>query len=617
MNYFNHLIAMPIRLIPTLLLGFLAACGGGGGGGLDPLLGSPGAGIAPTITATSPANTLPVVTGVASNSRVTATFSKFMASATINTTSFSLSCPGGSRISAMVGYDIATRVATLVPNAPLPPSTLCVATVTTAAKDNMGFAMASNYVWSFMTAALPAPVAPTVILTVPAASATNVATNSRVFATFSKPMAPATLTPASFSLACAGSPTVTATVAYAATTQIATLAPVSALPANAVCVATVSTAVQDTIGMAMTSSYVWSFTTSATADNTAPTVTAVNPTVGAVNICLTKLVTATFSEPINLATLNTSTFGVTNNGMSVLGTVSYDSTTNVATFTPTDIAGFEGSKTFVATIKSGASGVQDVAGNPLLVDRVWSFTTGTQPCVSPIALGTAASFGAFGGAAGVTNRGLNTIVNGNMGTTAACSLITGFHDALNSYTETPLDAGLVTGNINCGLPAPGTLITMAIATQALNDAISAYNVLAAFPPGSDPGAGELGGLVLPAAVYTSAGGTFKVTTANLTLDAQGDSNAVWVFQSASALTVGLSATPRTVFLINGAQAKNVFWQVGSAARIENGSTMVGTIIAPAGVTISTAGQTILTTLTGRAIGLTASVTMVNTIIVAP
>jgi hypothetical protein len=137
------------------------------------------------------------------------------------------------------------------------------------------------------------------------------------------------------------------------------------------------------------------------------------------------------------------------------------------------------------------------------------------------------------------------------------------------------------------------------------------------PPGSDPGAGQLGGLVLLPAVYTAAGGTFAITTGNLTLDAQGDANATWVFQSAAALTVGLSATPRSVLLINGAQAKNVFWKVGSAARIEDGSTMVGTIIAPAGVTISTAGQTVQTTLIGRALGLTASVTMVNTTVVAP
>jgi len=232
-------------------------------------------------------------------------------------------------------------------------------------------------------------------------------------------------------------------------------------------------------------------------------------------------------------------------------------------------------------------------------------------------LGTAASFGAFGGGAGVTNQGINTVVGGNLGTTAACTLVTGFHDASNVYTQTPLNVGAVNGSINCGPPAPGTTATLAVATQARADALAAYTALAAMPPGTDPGAGQLGGLVLEPAVYTSAGGTFAITTGDLTLDALGDPNAVWVFQSASALTVGLHATPRRVILIGGAQAKNVFWQVGSAARIEDGSSMVGTIIAPAGVTFSTAGQAIQTTLVGRAIGLTASVTLVNTTIVAP
>jgi hypothetical protein len=268
-------------------------------------------------------------------------------------------------------------------------------------------------------------------------------------------------------------------------------------------------------------------------------------------------------------------------------------------------------------VVSGANGVKDLAGNPLAIDRAWGFSTGTQPCTAPVDLGSAASFAAFGGTAGVTNQGINTVVNGNLGTTAACTLITGFHDAANGYTETPLNIGAVNGSVYCAPPAPGTTTTLAIATQARADAQTAYNALAAMPPGGDPGAGQLGGLVLPPAVYTSAGGTFAVTTGDLTLDAQGDVNAVWVFQSAAALTVGQSATPRRVFMINGAQAKNVFWQVGSAARIEDGSTMVGTIIAPAGVTVSTAGQTAQTTLVGRAIGLTASVTLVNTTIVAP
>jgi len=109
-----------------------------------------------------------------------------------------------------------------------------------------------------------------------------------------------------------------------------------------------------------------------------------------------------------------------------------------------------------------------------------------------------------------------------------------------------------------------------------------------------------------------------ITLSDLTLDAKGDANAVWVFQMATSLTVGDTA-PRNVILINGAQAKNVYWQVGSAATINGagGGTMVGTIIAQSGVTFSTAGNAIITTLNGRALALSASVTMVNTVINVP
>jgi hypothetical protein len=94
---------------------------------------------------------------------------------------------------------------------------------------------------------------------------------------------------------------------------------------------------------------------------------------------------------------------------------------------------------------------------------------------------------------------------------------------------------------------------------------------------------------------------------------------VWVFQMASSLTVGDAGTPHSVTLINGAQAKNVFWQVGSAATIDGagGGTMVGTIIASSGGTFSTAGNAAITTLNGRALSLNASVTMVNTVINVP
>ena len=466
------------------------------------------------------------------------------------------------------------------------------------------------------------------VLTVPAASASGVPNNTRVTATFSEDMNAVTLTAASFTLTNTTlASAVTGTVSYAPAARTVTFTPTAGtLANNSAFSATVTSAATDLAGNALAGNqavlpaagnHVWTFTTSATGDVTPPTVSAVSPPDLSAGVCLTRVVNATFSEAMDAATINTNTFTVTDAGVAVAGLVSYDAANRVASFTATSAAGLAPSRNFVATIVAGALGVKDLAGNALAVNRVWNFTTGVQPCAAAIKLRSAASFGSFGGGAGITNQGINTVVGGNIGTTAACTLITGFHDATNVYTQTPLNVGGVNGSIFCAPPAPGTASSMAIAQQALADTQSTYNALAAMPPGGDPGAGQLGGLVLAPGVYTAAGGSFGVTNANLTLDAQGDANAVWVFQMASALTVGLPATPRSVTLINGAQARNVWWQVGSAARIEDRSTMVGTIIAPAGVTISTAGQTAQTTLTGRALGLTASVTMVNTTIVAP
>src|SRR5450759_1726839 len=211
-----------------------------------------------------------------------------------------------------------------------------------------------------------------------------------------------------------------------------------------------------------------------------------------------------------------------------------------------------------------------------------------------------------------------------IGTTGASTLITGFHDATapptNVFTETPLNIGAVRDTIYTADAPPGA---GAVATQGLADAQTAFNFLRDLPGGIDVstlggGAGELGNRTLAPGVYKSAPGTYGITLGDLTLDAQGDPNALWVFQMASSLTVGIAGPTgaRSVILINGAQAKNVFWQVGSAATINGagGGTMLGTIIAYSGGTFSTHDNPTITSLEGRALGLNASVTMVNTII---
>ncbi|MEQ1661041.1 MAG: Ig-like domain-containing protein [Hylemonella sp.] len=131
----------------AFLLIALAACGGG----IDPILGTPGVARVPTVTATSPLGSTPAVTGVDTRTLVTATFSKPMLASSINATSFTLACPAAAPVAATVAYNAATQVATLTPTSALPPSTTCVATVSTAAQDSTGIALGSAFAWSFVT----------------------------------------------------------------------------------------------------------------------------------------------------------------------------------------------------------------------------------------------------------------------------------------------------------------------------------------------------------------------------------------------------------------------------------------------------------------------------------
>lgn len=242
-------------------------------------------------------------------------------------------------------------------------------------------------------------------------------------------------------------------------------------------------------------------------------------------------------------------------------------------------------------------------------------------------LGAVATFGAFGGAAGITNQGVFTVINGDIGTTGASTLITGFHDRTAVYTETPLNIGAVNGTIYTATDPVGSVPSVMASAAALA-AQTAYDNLspAALPGGMDVSslggaAGELGNRTLAPGIYRSAPGSFAIQGGDLTLDGRGNPNAVWVFQMASTMLVGGpgAAFPQSVILKNGAQAKNVFWQVGSSATINEagGGTMVGTIISSAATTFSTAGNVRVVTLVGRALALNASVTMVNTDINLP
>lgn len=561
-------------------------------------------GICPLVLSTDPADG---DANVPLDKVITVTFNEDMNPATL--TQGGITIEGQSEITGTITYDQSTLTASFTPSSELTANTTYAGRVKTSVKDVDGNALQEDYVWTFSTGAT---VSPMVIATDPENGETNVVLNKVITATFSQSMDPLTINENTFTIMNGGT-AITGTVAYSGTT--ASFTPAENLGINTVFTATITTGAENSTGIALLSDYIWEFTTGT---SVAPTVTSTDPQNDETDVALAKTINATFSESMDPTTINDTTFTLKQGTKVISGAVSYTGIT--ASFNP-DI-NLEANKLYTATITTGA---ENTSGIGLENDYTWSFTTTATAGQSPD-LGTIENFGGFGGNAGITNQGLNTVINnGGIGTTAASTLVTGFHDGLTGdiYTETPLNEGLVTGGIFTAPPSPGTAASFEIAEQALLDAQALYNAIspAAMPGGSDPGAGELGGLVLPPGIYQSASGTFNISNGDLTLDAQGDPDALWVFQTASGLTVGIAGPTgaKNVILVNGANAANVFWQVGSAATINaaGGGTMVGTIVSMQGVTFSTAGNAAQTVLDGRAISLVASVTMVNTTINVP
>lgn len=601
---------------------------------------------APAVSATTPAAN---VTGIAINTLVTASFTEPMNPLTITAATFTLACPAGNAVAGTVAYAMNGNVATLTPTSPLPHGTVCTARINTGVTDVAGNAMASPFAWTFTTGVAPDTTAPTVSSISPGANATAVATNTLVTAGFSEPMDPLSIDNARFTLSCPGTP-ITSTVGYAVNGSLATLTPASALPASTVCSARITTGVTDVAHNPMAAAFSWTFTTGVAPDTTAPTIISTNPAAGAVGVCINKTVSEAFGEPMDPLSITTATFTLTTAGVPVTGVVVYDAQAQIATFDPaTDLIGTPATQ-YTITIKGGGSGVKDLAGNALAADQVASFTTNASTCATVPALGAAAPFGGFGGSTTLTNDGLATVINGDIGVKAASSTITGLHDSAGSfYTVTLYNNGLVNGLVYT-LTAPTGSVAGDAVTHAHADALLAFNAispanlagginvanLAQCPScgGVGGGADELAGRTLPPGVYLSATGAFDIggagrTAASLTLDAGGDTSAVWIFQTTpgtGSLNVGLTgpttpAVPIQVLLINGAQSKNIFWYVPAGAVIGTGSTVAGTLLADAAITMSTTGgappTAVTTTINGRAIALTAGVTMTNTVINVP
>ena len=205
-----------------------------------------------------------------------------------------------------------------------------------------------------------------------------------------------------------------------------------------------------------------------------------------------------------------------------------------------------------------------------------------QAAATVVPLGTAGSFVVLAGA-GITNTGPTTL-NGDLGTFPTTSI-----SGAGSLT--------VTGTNHAG---------DAVTQGAKGALVTAYDNAAAQGP-TNPIAADLAGRTLAPGVYNSASSVGL--SGALTLDAAGDPRAVFVFQAGSTLT---TASGSRVLLVNGAQACNVFWQVGSSATLGTGSVFRGSILALTDITVTTGA-----TLEGRVLARNGAVTLDTNTITRP
>jgi hypothetical protein len=312
------------------------------------------------------------------------------------------------------------------------------------------------------------------------------------------------------------------------------------------------------------------FTAGGVVTTPTPTILSSSPTSGASDVALNASIAVTFSEAMDPATLDTSSFTLTAGATAIAGTVTYANA--IVTFWPA--AHLASGSSFTATVTTVA---KSAAGVALASSHTWTFATG-----STLAAGVSVDLGTAGNFVILAKSGISTVptsaVTGNIGLSpAAASYITGFPlspDTSNVFSTTPQVTGKVYA-ADYAVPTPANL------TTAVSDMMLAFTDAAGRAPDvTELGAGDIGGMTLNAGVYKW--GTGLNIPTNVTLS--GSATAVWIFEIAQDLTVS-SAT--SVLLTGGALSKNIFWQVSGLVDIGTTAHLEGVVLSETSATLRT------------------------------
>lgn len=313
-------------------------------------------------------------------------------------------------------------------------------------------------------------------------------------------------------------------------------------------------------------------------------VTGTNPNDNDVAVAINKTIAATFNEALNPGTVPAH-FSLTGPGPSTVPGV-VDVVGSVATFVPDD--DLAPSTTFTATIDKEATAL---SGDALANDYVWTFTTGTHAAQNvpqlDVPLGSASNFAVLASAA-ITNIP-SSHITGDVGLTPdAGSNITGF----SMPSTCPEVVGFVFA-VDATGPACAVINPVLLDNAKTDAAIAFVNATAVARGTPQAISGDLNGLTLYPGLYES-GSSLEISPGGfLYLDAQGDSNAVFIIRSATTITTSPTSE---VVLTKGAKASNVFWTAGSAATLGTNSIMKGSVLAGRAISLLTGAN-----LEGRAL----------------